>query len=112
MTTTPSPGRAGTNAFDRVAIVGLGLIGGSLAHVLAGHHRVVAVDTDADTCRAARSDGFEVVGDVRDVAGAGALVVVAVPVPAVADVFGALAGCDDTLVTDVASVKQPVVAAA
>ncbi|HEY1737431.1 MAG TPA: prephenate dehydrogenase/arogenate dehydrogenase family protein [Acidimicrobiia bacterium] len=101
-----------TPPFDRVVIVGLGLIGGSLAHVLAPHMRVVGVDADAATCKAARRDGIEVVADVRDAAGSGALVVVAVPVPYVAEVFAHLAGCEVQLVTDVASVKQPVVDAA
>ncbi len=95
-------------AFDRVVVVGLGLIGGSVAHALASRWRVVGVDVDAPTCADARADGIETVDDVRDAAGPGALVVVAVPVPCIGDVFAALAACECRLVTDVASVKQPV----
>jgi prephenate dehydrogenase len=98
--------------FDRVVIVGLGLIGGSLAHVLMPHLRVVGVDADPPTCDAARSDGIDIVADVRDAAGSGALVVVAVPVPHVGGVFTQLGECEGQLVTDVASVKEPVVDAA
>jgi prephenate dehydrogenase len=99
-------------AIDRVAVVGLGLIGGSVAQVLAPNFRVVGVDTDPATCAAARADGIEVVDDVRDVAGAGALVLVAVPVTGIATVFEGLRDCRGTIVSDVASVKQPVVDAA
>ena len=98
--------------FDRVVIVGLGLIGGSLAHVLSPDQRVVAIDVDGATRDAARADGIEVVDDVRDAAGPGALVVVAVPVPWVGAVFAKLEACSGTLVTDVASVKRPVLEAA
>jgi len=99
-------------AVDRVVIMGLGLIGGSLAHVLAPHCRVIGIDVDAATRAAARADGIDLVDDVRDAAGPGALVVIAVPVPHIGAVCAQLTDCDNTLVTDVASVKTPVLAAA
>ncbi len=98
-----------TTPFDRVVVVGLGLIGGSLAQVLAPHVHVVGVDIDAATRAVAFADGIEVFDEVGPAVAANALVVVAVPVTEMAAVFDELGGYGDIVVTDVASVKQPVV---
>lgn len=102
--------------FERVAVVGVGLIGGSLAldlkaGGLAG--AVVGVDTDPDNLELARE--LEVVDEVADLGEACAsadLVVVAVPPARTAGVVldAARASRPGTLVTDVASVKGPIVA--
>jgi prephenate dehydrogenase len=102
---------------DRVAVIGLGLIGGSLARDLSERGvEVIGYDRDAATLATAQAAG--VVGralapDLAGVERAG-LVVVAVPAAAVAAVLAALAprlapGC---VVTDVTSTKRAVVAAA
>jgi prephenate dehydrogenase len=89
-----------------VAVIGLGLIGGSLAHALArANVNVVAHDTDPATReRAAEVPGLSVAGDVAGAAAGADLVVVAVPLPAVADVLAGLDGYRG-LLTDVVSVK-------
>ncbi|MEU4742504.1 prephenate dehydrogenase [Actinosynnema sp. NPDC023658] len=94
-----------------VCVIGLGLIGGSVLRAAAAAGRVTwgatASRADAD---AARQDGHDVVdlpealdrARVRD-----ALVVVAVPLPAVEEVLRALP--EGVRLTDVVSVKGPVV---
>jgi prephenate dehydrogenase len=96
----------------RVAVVGLGLIGGSvLAALAAGGHRVTGYDADPAT-RDLAGDlaggaGWAVAGSVREAAAAAEVVVLAVPLPALPAVLDELTGFDG-LVTDVTSVKGPV----
>jgi prephenate dehydrogenase len=93
-----------------IGIVGLGLIGGSLARRLAPDHDVLSYDLDPSTRDAARSAGLAVAESVVDCARGRDLVVVAVPLPAFASVLPAVGG--GAVVTDVASVKGPALAAA
>jgi prephenate dehydrogenase len=103
-----------------VGVVGLGLIGGSLARALGeAGHRVLA-STRADEARTdAAAEGIEVVDDPADLVEPCDVVVLAVPLPVMAEVMGrvgrALAtapeGTAPTL-TDVGSVKRGVAAAA
>ena len=107
-----------TQIFDRVAIIGIGLIGSSVAlalraNGLAGH--VACHDADADV--RARADALDIVDSMHaDIAGAvdGAdLVVVATPVGAcgaVAEAMGAHLK-PGAIVTDVGSVKGSVITA-
>jgi prephenate dehydrogenase len=92
----------------RAAVVGTGLIGGSIGLALraAGWH-VTGTDADAARARAAEAAGaLDAVGEDADAE----LTFVAVPVGAVPDAArAALAG--GGVVTDVGSVKSPVVAA-
>jgi prephenate dehydrogenase len=102
----------------RVAVIGLGLIGGSLLRALAvAGHTVLGYDADPATRAMARTAAaraplgarWQVAGTVRDAAAGADLVVVAVPLPAVGTVLDDLAGSGYTgLVTDVTSVKGPV----
>lgn len=96
-----------------VGVVGLGLIGGSLAlDLLASGAEVVGTDVDADTRRAAAAAGVTVVDDVEAVARRCRVVVVATPVGLVPDtVRRVLDAAPDVVVTDVGSVKADVVAA-
>ncbi|GAB3090959.1 prephenate dehydrogenase/arogenate dehydrogenase family protein [Isoptericola nanjingensis] len=100
----------------RVGVVGLGLVGGSLARLLAARGvDVVATDTDAGTRGDARAVGLRVADDLADLcAERPGVVVLAVPLRAVrataAELAPLLAGGDAT-VTDVGSVKGPVRAA-
>lgn len=90
-----------------VGIVGLGLVGGSLALDLVDRGvEVVGCDPDAGHRAQAGDAGVQVVDDARTVADRVELVVVAVPPGAVADVLADLAETD-LPVTDVASVKDP-----
>jgi prephenate dehydrogenase len=95
-----------------VGIVGLGLIGGSLARRMQAQVSVVGFDIDRDTRVAAEGEGLAVVGSLDElVAGGIDVVFVATPMPAFGDVFEQLSrrgSGRDFVVTDVGSVKQPV----
>jgi prephenate dehydrogenase len=99
-----------------VAVVGLGLIGGSLLQALAaGGHRVVGFDADPATRGTARTAAalvpagarWQIAGTLRDAIRDAEFVVLAVPLPALPAVFGELTDYAG-LVTDVTSVKGPV----
>ena len=96
----------------RVAVVGLGLIGGSVARRLAPAHDVRVWDTDPGTRELAARQGLTVAEDVTGTD----VVVVATPMDALPAVLTGLAGApaarDRPIVTDVGSVKVPVLAAA
>jgi len=101
--------------FQRMAVIGVGLIGGSLARACRGGLAARVVGLDADPINLNRAIGLGLVDEVGDlpagVAGAD-LVVVAVPVGALPEVVRAAAphlapGC---IVTDVGSVKGDLVA--
>ncbi|MBW4719696.1 prephenate dehydrogenase [Saccharothrix obliqua] len=93
-----------------VCVIGLGLIGGSVLRAAVAAGRVAWGATASETdAAAARGDGFEVSGLPAALARAAerdALVVIAVPLPAVEEVLRSLPS--GTRLTDVVSVKGPV----
>jgi prephenate dehydrogenase len=104
---------------ERVSVIGLGLIGGSLVRGLAaaGHH-ALGYDTNPATratartaaARAPENQRWQVTASIPDAAANADVIVVAVPLPAVSGVFDALAATGFSgLVTDVTSVKGAVV---
>ncbi|WP_407520933.1 prephenate/arogenate dehydrogenase family protein [Methylobacterium oryzisoli] len=105
-------------AVDRLAIVGLGLIGSSIARAARANglaRTIVAIDRDAGVLERVRALGIadEATDDVAaGVAGAD-LVILCVPVGAVGAVAAAMAGAlkAGAIVSDVGSVKGAVVAA-
>lgn len=93
------------------AVIGTGLIGTSVAIALrsAGWH-VRGYDPDeAALTQATRMEGVDACGSVEEAVAGAELVVLAGPVGAIVDTLGILE--TDALVTDVAGVKRPVVAA-
>jgi prephenate dehydrogenase len=97
----------------RVAVVGTGLVGGSIGLALAGlGHEIVGFDRDADHLAAAVKreavmlPAPDLAGVFRDVD----VAFVAVPVAAIADVVVEALDAGVGLVTDVGSVKAPIVA--
>ncbi|HJQ42257.1 MAG TPA: prephenate dehydrogenase/arogenate dehydrogenase family protein [Jatrophihabitantaceae bacterium] len=100
-----------TAHFERVAVLGLGLIGGSLlSAVRQAGLPVVGFDIDEQTAAAASASGFSVAAtDAEAVAGAD-LVVLAMPLPQVADALRSLAPhlAPTALMTDVGTLKRPV----
>ncbi|MEU7907926.1 prephenate dehydrogenase/arogenate dehydrogenase family protein [Actinoplanes sp. NPDC049118] len=103
-----------------VAVIGLGLIGGSLLRALAAHgHRVTGYDAGAETREAARAlarpapgdrttgDAWHVAESVAEAVAGTEVAVLAVPLPAIPDVLAGLDGYPG-LITDVTSVKGPV----
>ena len=99
----------------KIGIVGLGLIGGSLAidlHALG--HTVLASSRRASTCQQAIAQG--IVADASpdlSLLTAADMVFLCTPLGAIEATFNQLAPhlSPDTIVTDVGSVKQPIVAA-
>jgi prephenate dehydrogenase len=91
-----------------VAVIGLGLIGGSLLQALeAAGHEVTGYDADPATRDLAEKDGRTVAGSVAEAAADAELVALAVPLPVLPGVVAELTG-HDGLITDVTSVKGPV----
>jgi prephenate dehydrogenase len=71
-----------SNTQRRVAVIGAGLIGGSIAKALRRHgDEVVLYDHDPQTCRRAAADGFVVAASEMDAAARGDLVILAIPTP-------------------------------
>ena len=109
------PARTPEVLFERVAVVGIGLVGGSLARDLRRlrlARRTVALDRSAATARRALELGLvdEATTDPRAAVEGADLVVLAVPVGAMGEVARAIAPAlgPDAIVTDVGSVKAPV----
>ncbi len=105
--------------FNRACVIGIGLIGSSLALALRERglaDAIVGVDRDADVVARAQKLGIIEAGETdlaKGVRGAD-LVIVSTPVGAVASVAGALADIvdDGALIIDVGSVKGAVAEAA
>jgi len=102
-------------AVPRVAIVGLGLIGGSLGMRLRalGLASVVGIDRDPSAALRARQRGAadEVYGELARVREAEVIIVAVPPEQTVAVAWEAAAhACEGAILTDVASVKAPIVA--
>ncbi|MGH8507796.1 MAG: prephenate dehydrogenase [Gammaproteobacteria bacterium] len=102
---------------SRVAIIGVGLIGGSLARdLMCAGERVTGYDVDPMALRRARDLGVidEPCADLSAAVEGAEIVVIAVPLGAVPEIFQGLAGHLDkhAVITDVGSVKASVVDAA
>ena len=99
---------------DHVGIVGTGLIGGSLARafVRAGYE-VRGYDRDETRLKVAIAEGVVSSGhtEIAEVAADADLVVVALPVSSVAEAVVAALDAGAAVVTDVGSVKAPIVRA-
>jgi len=104
--------------FERVALIGLGLIGSSLAHAmraqgLAGH--IAGTARSEETCDIAREIGLadSVHAEAGDAVDGADLVILCIPVgacgPVVAEIKSRLA--PGAIVTDVGSVKEAVITA-
>ena len=107
-----------TPLFERVAIVGIGLIGSSLARALkaGGHARHVAAhDADADVCATTEQLGIadSVPAALGDAVAGADLVVLAIPVGVYAATATAMSPhlAAGAIVTDVGSVKEEVIRA-
>jgi prephenate dehydrogenase len=101
--------------FERIAVIGVGLIGGSLASACRGHiaRRVIGLDINQTHLRRAVALGLvDQPGDLPAGVAEADLVVVAVPVGAMVDVVRAIAPhlAPACIVTDVGSVKGDLVA--
>ena len=100
-----------------VAVVGLGVMGGSVAKGVARRAPdvpVFGVEPDARSARAAARDGVRLVGDLGECSVEGGVVVFAAPLDETVALVRetAAAWSEAALATDVASLKVPVLAAA
>jgi len=95
-----------------VAVIGLGLVGGSLARALTrAGHRVIGVDRAAVRRRALAARAVtEAVADPREAAALADVVVLAAPPRANRALLRRLAGLGRVVLTDVGSVKAGIVA--
>jgi prephenate dehydrogenase len=99
-----------------VCVIGLGLIGGSVLRAAHAAGRTVwGFTVDGSDVAAARTAGYEITASIDDAlakaAAEDAIVVIAVPLPAVDEILGRVAEiAPECLLTDVVSVKGPVVA--
>lgn len=100
---------------DRVAVLGLGLIGGSLVRALhAAGHDCVGYDTSRATAAQAAVDGFDVTDSIVGAVTDADLVVLAMPLPQLTSALEAIAPAlpPRAVITDVGTLKVPVLAAA
>jgi prephenate dehydrogenase len=111
------PNRDGTTVtagFSRAAVLGLGLIGGSLLHAVRQTGlEVVGFDIDSSTAAAASASGFPVAPTTAAAVHGADLVVLAMPLPEVAGALRSLAPhlAPGAVLTDVGTLKAPVLAA-
>ncbi len=102
---------------QNVAILGLGLIGGSIAMGLRGHCRsILGVDNDPLTCQIATAKGIvdSASEDLRQILPQADILLVATPVSAALDLITALPGVHDgskLIVMDVTSTKVQIMRA-
>ncbi|HSY15332.1 MAG TPA: prephenate dehydrogenase/arogenate dehydrogenase family protein, partial [Jatrophihabitantaceae bacterium] len=102
-----------TATFARVAVLGLGLIGGSLLHAIKQTGlQVVGYDVDPVTNGAAGHAGFTVAPSDLDAVRGADLVILAMPLPQVPNALRSLAPHlgPATVLTDVGTLKAPVLA--
>lgn len=100
-----------TARFHRVAVLGLGLIGGSMMHAMRQSGlEIVGFDVDHANAAAASADGFPVAPNDQAAVHGADLVVLAMPLPQVRDALAALSAhlAPGTLLTDVGTLKGPV----
>ena len=102
-----------------LSIIGLGLIGGSLALALrsAGYrHRIIGCDRDASALALARSKGAIDAGfsDPAEAVADADMIILALPMGAIQEVMRAMSPTlqESAIISDVASVKGPIVALA
>ena len=105
-----------TTGFSKVGIVGLGLIGGSLAKAIHGKtdvKEIVAIDTDPKAGELASSEGVIVNFSTDDLSilDGSDLVILCAPVDAIKKMQLELSKLNIGLITDVGSVKAPVMEA-
>lgn len=107
-----------TEGYRHIVVIGLGLIGSSLAHSIRRHESdvtIVGYDHSADVCRRAEDLGFcdRIVADAGEAVTGADLVLLCVPVGAMGKVFQAIAAHlgEECVVSDTGSVKSRVVKA-
>jgi prephenate dehydrogenase len=99
------------DSFDRIAVLGLGLIGGSIVQALArGGYQVTGYDPNPVEAAAARGTGYRVAASAAEAVAGADLVVLAMPLPQLGQALAAIGNAlaPGTVVTDVGTLKLPV----
>ena len=97
--------------FSRIAVLGLGLIGGSVLHALArGGYPVVGFDPDPGEAGAARGAGFALAATAAEAVTGADLIILAMPLPQLGEALASIAGSvrPGAILTDVGTLKAPV----
>ncbi|HEX4727017.1 MAG TPA: prephenate dehydrogenase/arogenate dehydrogenase family protein [Jatrophihabitans sp.] len=97
--------------FDRIAVLGLGLIGGSVLQALArGGYQVVGFDPSPEEAGAARGAGFRLAATAAEAVRDADLIVLAMPLPQLPEALRSIRPAirAGVLVTDVGTLKAPV----
>jgi prephenate dehydrogenase len=99
--------------FNRIAVLGLGLIGGSVLQALSrGGHPVIGYDPDVNEAGVAVAAGYKVSGTAAQAVLNADLVILAMPLPQLREALEEIAPHlrPDTILTDVGTLKSPVLA--
>jgi len=99
--------------FQQTAVLGLGLIGGSMLQALTrAGMSVTGYDPDPTEAGTARGSGYEVAATAQEAVQSADLVVLAMPLPQLDEALESISGHlrPDVIVTDVGTLKAPVVA--
>jgi prephenate dehydrogenase len=114
LTTWADIGRYGDavpQSLDRITVLGLGLIGGSLLRAArAAGHDCRGYDVLAATRSAAADDGYDICATLVEAVSGAELIVLAMPLPALGQTLLELVPLlpPDVVLTDVGTLKQPV----
>lgn len=98
-----------SSASNRVGIIGLGLIGGSIAKRLGPKVVVGVFDTNPSTLQSAEASGFKIFDSIRELAEQVDVIFIATPMPEMSDVFDQIdmaINVSQLIVSDVGSVKM------
>jgi prephenate dehydrogenase len=99
------------DSFDRIAVLGLGLIGGSILQALArGGYQVSGYDPNPVEAGAARGTGYDVAATAAGAVAGADLVVLAMPLPQLEGALDSIRDVirPDAVLTDVGTLKVPV----
>jgi prephenate dehydrogenase len=102
------------DSFDRIAVLGLGLIGGSFLQALArGGYTVTGYDPDPIQASAARGTGYTVAATAPEAVAGADLIVLAMPLPQLEAALITIADAvaPGAVLTDVGTLKVPVLQA-
>jgi prephenate dehydrogenase len=99
------------DSFDRIAVLGLGLIGGSILQALArAGYQVSGYDPSPVEAGAARGTGYDVAASAAEAVAGADLIVLAMPLPRLEEALTAIRATirPGAVVTDVGTLKVPV----
>ena len=92
----------------KISVIGLGLIGGSIAKGLKQNHEVFVFDPDQNTLNEAKKENFKILSNIDEAVSLSELIIVAAPTRNSEEILKDLANKKyKNIVTDICSVKAP-----